>query len=238
METQMSATVPFRYPSSQAFSSVADTTQPVPTVYVIDDDEGSRRSIEYLLSMHGIPSIAFDSARRFLSLVNKEPLGCIVTDLNMPEMTGLEFFRHVQSMGWTIPTIIITAYGEVKSCANAFTAGVMDYLEKPVPPEMFITRIRASLADAIKHYESGQRKVDAQKKLESLTNKELEVLELLVAGQSMKNIAAMFGTSFQAVSRHRQRILDKLELEGDVALARWVLEHRAPAEPVVESNPS
>lgn len=226
METHLSATVPLRYLSSQVLPSVTDPIQPTPTVYVIDDDEGSRKSIECLLSVHGIPSIAFDSARRFLSLVSKEPIGCIVTDLNMPEMSGLDFFQHVQSLGWQIPTIIITAYGEVKSCASAFTAGVMDYLEKPVLPETFIASIRSSLSRSQQRHEDAMRRQASQRKLDNLTNKELEVLELLVSGQSMKNIAAVFGTSFQAVSRHRQRILDKLGLEGDVALVRWVLEHR------------
>jgi len=200
-----------------------------PTVYVIDDDEGSRNSIEYLFDVHGIQIKTYDSAEKFVDAQTEQPIGCIVTDLNMPGMSGLELYQKTRGMGWTIPTIIITAFGEVASCARAFKSGVLDYLEKPVPPEILINRVKECLAACQKARQVEEEKVVAAQKLESLTNKESEVLELLVNGNSMKNIAAEFGTSFQAVSRHRQRILEKLGVEGDVSLARWVLDHRRVA---------
>jgi len=197
-----------------------------PTVYVIDDDEGSRKSIECLFNVHGILTSTFESAQQFLDAKLHHPVGCIVTDLNMPGMTGLELYQKTRDQGWTIPAIIITAFGEVASCVGALKAGIVDYMEKPVPPEMLIARVKECLSESEKSHEAVMALQEGEKKLKSLTNKESEVLELLVRGLSMKTIASDFGTSFQAVSRHRQRILEKIGVEGDVSLARWVLDHR------------
>jgi FixJ family two-component response regulator len=201
-----------------------------PTVYVIDDDEGSRNSIECLFNVHGISTACFESPQQFLDSSLDRPVGCIVTDLSMPGMSGLELYEKTRAAGWNIPAIIITAFGEVSSCVGAFKAGVVDYLEKPVQPEVLLERVKECLTVSEKVHHVELSKQAAEKKLKTLTNKENEVLELLVSGQSMKNIAAEFGTSFQAVSRHRQRILEKLGVEGDVSLARWVLDHRRPIE--------
>ncbi len=197
-----------------------------PTVFVVDDDEGSRSSIECLFTVHGISASTFESAEKFLEGRTEQPIGCIVTDLNMPGMSGLELYHKTRELGWTIPTIIVTAFGEVASCATAFKSGILDYMEKPVPTEALITRVKECLTASQQAHEADIAKQAAKVKLKKLTNKENEVMELLVAGNSMKNIAAEFGTSFQAVSRHRQRILEKIGVEGDVSLARWVLDHR------------
>ncbi len=200
-----------------------------PTVFVVDDDEGSRNSIECLFDVHGLACLTYESAEKFLESHDEAPIGCIVTDLNMPGMTGLELYQKTRERGWTLPTIIVTAFGEVASCVKAFKSGVIDYMEKPVPTEALISRVKECLIESQLASEQEISSRDAEKKLKKLTNKENEVLELLVAGNSMKNIAAEFGTSFQAVSRHRQRILEKLGVEGDVSLARWVLDHRRVA---------
>jgi two-component system, LuxR family, response regulator FixJ len=141
-------------------------------------------------------------------------------------MNGIELFERARQKGMNIPAIIITAFGEVASCAGAIRAGIVDYLEKPVQPETLISRVRECLSVSEKKFENEKAQREAERKLKSLTSKESEVMELLVQGQSMKTIASDFGTSFQAVSRHRQRILEKLGVEGDVSLARWVLDHR------------
>ena len=197
-----------------------------PTVFVVDDDEGSRSSIECLFNVHGIACSTFESAEKFLEGRTEEPVGCVVTDLNMTGMSGQDLYQKTRELGWHIPTIIVTAFGEVGSCATAFKSGILDYLEKPIPTEALITRVKECLAASQQAREVEIAKQAAKVKLKKLTNKENEVLELLVAGNSMKNIAAEFGTSFQAVSRHRQRILEKIGVEGDVSLARWVLDHR------------
>ena len=168
----------------------------------------------------------FDSAEKFLEGRIEPPVGCVVTDLNMPGMSGLDLYQKIRDLGWSIPTIIITAFGEVASCVHALKSGVLDYLEKPVPTESLITRVKECLVVSQQAHDLELANQAAKLKLKKLTNKENEVLELLVKGNSMKAIAAEFGTSFQAVSRHRQRILEKIGIEGDVNLVRWVLDHR------------
>lgn len=211
-----------------------------PTVYVVDDDEGSRNSIECLFTLHGILTRTFESAQQFLEISDIQPVGCLVTDLNMPGMSGMELFEKTREVGWDIPAIIITAFGDVSSCAGALKAGVLDYLEKPVLPETLIARVRECFQSSEQKHNAILAQEASEKKLKSLTNKESEVLELLVQGQSMKTIASDFGTSFQAVSRHRQRILEKIGVEGDVSLARWVLDHRraigVPSPAVITSS--
>ena len=197
-----------------------------PTVYVVDDDEGSRNSIECLFNVHGINCETFDSAEKFLAGRTEQPVGCVVTDLNMPGMSGLDLYQKTRDLGWSVPTIIITAFGEVASCVHALKSGILDYLEKPVPTEALITRVKECLVVSQQEQDLELANQAAKLKLKKLTNKENEVLELLVKGNSMKAIAAEFGTSFQAVSRHRQRILEKIGIEGDVNLVRWVLDHR------------
>ena len=200
-----------------------------PTVFVVDDDEGSRNSIDCLFGVHGIQCETFESGEAFLEGRTEQPVGCIVTDLNMPGMSGLDLYQKTLEMGWSVPTIMVTAFGEVASCVRAFKSGILDYLEKPVPTEALISRVKECLAVSQHACDLAIANQTAKTKLKKLTNKENEVLELLVNGNSMKTIAAEFGTSFQAVSRHRQRILEKLGVEGDVSLARWVLDHRRVA---------
>ncbi len=201
-----------------------------PTVFVIDDDEGSRKSMGILFGAHEIRVESYDSGMAFLDALatydQAKVIGCIVTDLNMPGLSGLDVYEKAMERGWKLPTIIITAFGEVPSCAAAFKAGVVDYLEKPVSPDELIVRVRECMKASRMHWDAVQKCEESTARLKSLTKKEAQVMELLVSGLSMKTIAADFGTSFQAVSRHRQKILEKLGVEGDVPLARWVLEHR------------
>lgn len=182
--------------------------------------------MEHLFTIHSIDFESYDSAESFLGAHQEQPFGCILTDLDMPGMTGIELFEFTRNQGWSMPTLIITAFGEVNTCAGAFKAGVVDYLQKPVVPTVLIEKVKECLEISTKYYENSLNRLDFAGRLKTLTSKELEVLALLVDGHSMKAIASEFGTSFQAVSRHRQRILEKMGSDGDVSLARWVFQHR------------
>ncbi len=219
-----------RYLAPRTFAAVTQVEKLIPTVYLIDDDEKSRNGIRELLEKFSIPSIPFDSASRFFSLIEKEPVGCLVVEQTLTDLSGMDFFRRIQSLGWILPTIIVTRQGAVKDCVEAFSAGIFGYHEKPLEHDPFLATVRGGLELSQKRLELAAHRVASQKKLDNLTQREKEVLEMLIEGHSMKNIAAMFGTSFQAVARHRQRILDKLGVEGDVALTRWVLHHRYGAD--------
>lgn len=111
-------------------------------VYLIEDDEGSRASTEFLLSVHGIQTKSFVSPEQFFSEVSENPVGCIVTDLILPGMSGLELFQRTRELGWTTPTIILTAFGEVTTAVHSLRNGVHDFLEKPFPADRLIQSVK------------------------------------------------------------------------------------------------
>ena len=111
-------------------------------VYLIEDDEGSRASTEFLLSVHGIQTKSFSTPEQFFAEVAENPVGCIVTDLVLPGMSGMELFQRTRELGWTTPTIIVTAYGEVSTAVHSLRNGVQDFLEKPFPAERLILSVK------------------------------------------------------------------------------------------------
>lgn len=110
-------------------------------VYLIEDDEGSRASTECLLGVYGFSTKSFASAEQFLSEVVETPVGCIVSDLVLPGMSGVELFQRTRGMGWRTPVIILTAFGEVSTAVHALKNGIYDFLEKPFPPERLIQSV-------------------------------------------------------------------------------------------------
>ena len=198
-------------------------------VYLIEDDEGSRHSMECLFAAHGIATKSFESAERFLDVHSSDtiaPVGCIVSDLVLPGISGQELLQQTRLRGWSIPTIIVTAFGEVSSVVLAFRSGVHDFLEKPVPAEILIGAVTKCLAWSMNTHEFESNKSRAVQQLAKLTKRERTVLSRLVEGHAMKEIAKEFGTSFQSVSAHRKRIFAKLNVEGDVKLAEWIRRHQ------------
>jgi FixJ family two-component response regulator len=191
---------------------------------LIDSDSEARKSLEDILASQGIEFVPFDSADRFCSLIQNEPFGCIVVEEHLDGLSGIEFLERCRLAGWKIPIVVLAARGDVEFCARAFGLGATDYMRKPVQNDRFLSRIQDCFAIASKRKLAKDMQNASKKKLDLLTDREREVLNLLVAGNSMKSIASISGTSFQAVARHRQRILDKLGLENDVTLTRWVLE--------------
>lgn len=211
---------------SYTASSVSPLDNVYMTVFVVDSDPKARSVVKKLADTAGYNSIEFDSAERFLGLIQTEPLGCLVIELELGDSDGISLIRRVREASWKIPIIVVTSRGDIEWCASAFNAGANDYLPKPATPERLLASIQNAFEISEKRKQELQSQFDAERKLSSLTSREREVLELLVAGNSMKTIASSSGTSFQAVARHRQRILEKLGLEGDVALARWVFDLR------------
>lgn len=209
---------------SQPSKSVTPLTILEPQVYLIDSDSDARKLLEEMLASHGIGFVPFDTAERFRSLIQTEPFGCIVIEQHLGGSTGIEFLEKCKLEGWKIPVIVLATRAEIEFCARAFALGATDYIEKPVRRERFISRVRDCFEISNKRKQAEAIQNASRKKLDQLTDREREVLNLLVAGNSMKSIASTSGTSFQAVARHRQRILDKLGLENDVVLTRWVME--------------
>ena len=187
-----------------------------PTVFVVDDDLGALQSLSWLIQQADLPVRAFGSAREFLESYRPDDVGCLVLDVRMPEMDGLELQRRLWEDNIRLPIIFITAHGDVPTCAQAFKAGAMEFLEKPVDHTMLLGHIRKALA------RSGDQKLqsDFAVRVSQLTASEKEVLELLISGKSLKEIASVRKVTVQTIWKHRLSILQKVGVENDLELVR------------------
>jgi two-component system response regulator FixJ len=203
-------------------------------VLIVDNDKKAQKSIFDLVSRQGISCQVFETASLFRQLVVEEPVGCMIIGSELVDMSGIDLMRQLKDMGWSVPTIITARFGSVQSCSDAFLSGALGYLEKPFEPHQLEESLRRAIVVSQQKKLNDDRRNRAVGLLANLTQREKEVVSRIVQGLPIKSIAALFGTSFQAVARHRQRILDKLNLPNDVALTRWVLEtgilNELPAE--------
>ena len=204
-------------------------------VLIVDNDKKAQKSIFDVVSRRGISCQVFESASIFRELVTAEPVGCMFIGSELDDLPGVELLRLLRSKSWNVPTIITAQSATVSACANAFLNGAVAYLEKPFLQEQLESSLSRAIDICTEKRMGEAQRFAAVTKLASLTQREKEVLAKIVQGLPIKSIAALFGTSFQAVARHRQRILDKLELSNDVALTRWVLEMRVIDELPIES---
>lgn len=195
------------------------------TVFVVDDDEQVRISIEQLVRTVGLTVLSCSSANEFLEGCNPSVPGCLVTDVRMPGMSGLELLQSMQENEITLPVIVMTGYAEVPMTVQAFHDGAFDFVQKPFSPQALLDTIqRAITADTRQRDRRSQcRIVVAQ--LSSLSPRETEVMRLLVDGRTTKEIAASLQISLTTVDFHRNNILDKMGVSNVVELTRIVAEH-------------
>ena len=160
-----------------------------PTVYVVDDDPGALRSLCWLLQQADLPVRAFSSGREFLdSYRGGEDPGCLVLDVRMPEIGGLEVQERLAEDGIELPIIFITAHGDIPTCSQAFKAGALDFLEKPVDGKVFVDHVRKALARGAEQKRQGPA-AEFAARMSQLTPQEKKVLDLLISGKTLKEIA-------------------------------------------------
>ena len=197
--------------------------QPEPVIYVIDDDEAVRQSIEFLLKTVGIKVRSFESARAFFEVLPDIEHGCVLTDVRMPEITGIDVLREVNKTKPDLPVIVITGHGDVPLAVEAMKLGAADFLEKPFDDDSLIESVRLALnreADAAK------RKADIggiNDKLNGLSNRERQVLEGLVAGKPNKTIAFDLGISPRTVEIYRANLMTKMSANSLSGLVRMAM---------------
>jgi two-component system response regulator FixJ len=197
--------------------------QPEATIYVIDDDEAVRQSIEFLLKTVGINVRSFESARAFFEVLAEIDGGCIVTDVRMPEITGIELLRRVREVKPDLPVILITGHGDVPLAVEAMKLGAADFLEKPFDDDLLIAAVRSALnqgADAAKRH---AEIADINDKLAGLSNRERQVLEGLVAGKPNKVIAFDLGISPRTVEIYRANLMTKMGANSLSDLVRMAM---------------
>jgi two-component system, LuxR family, response regulator FixJ len=194
-----------------------------PIVHLIDDDEAVRVSLAFVLEMNDLPAKTYASAIEFLQVAHTLTGGCIVTDVRMPEMGGLELVRKLKEARVTLPVIVITGHGDVPLAVEAMRAGVIDFIEKPFEEDMLIRSIRMALdekADADVRSEERQR---FEQMLSTLSGREKDVLRGVIAGKMNKVIAYELGISPRTVEVYRANVMSKTKANGLSELVRIAL---------------
>ena len=197
--------------------------QPEPVIYVIDDDEAVRQSLEFLLKTAGLTVRGFDNAKSFLELLPQIRSGCIVTDVRMPEITGIDLLRKVKESGVDIPVIVITGHGDIGLAVEAMKIGAVDFIEKPFDDDTLLGAVRASLTRTADAAQRNAELTGILDKLAGLSNRERQVLEGLVAGKANKVIAFDLGISPRTVEIYRANVMTKMAANSLSDLVRMAM---------------
>ncbi|HVY20650.1 MAG TPA: response regulator FixJ [Bauldia sp.] len=196
---------------------------PEPTVHIIDDDDAVRDSLSFLLSSMKIPAVAYPSGAAFLAALPKDAAGCVVTDIRMPEMTGLELLQRLNADGVKLPVIVITGHADVPLAVEAMKLGAADFLEKPFDEDTLLGAVRAAL-DRQKHDgEVESHHARARALIATLSAREKQVLDGLVAGHPNKTIAFDLGISPRTVEIYRANVMTKMQAGSLSELVRMAL---------------
>ena len=195
-----------------------------PTVYVVDDDPAMRSSLRWLIESVGLVVRTCSSAQEFLLTYQPRDPGCLVLDVRMPGMSGLDLQAELAARRIYIPILIITGYAEVPLAVRAMKAGAFDFIEKPFSDQTLLDRIRAAIAqDGVLRRRRANR-LEVQQRLRLLTAREHDVLKGVVMGKSNKQIAAALQLSPKTVEVHRSRVMEKLKADSLADLIRlWML---------------
>ena len=192
-------------------------------VFVVDDDDASRDSIAWLVESVGLRAKAFASARQFLDAYNPAEPGCLVVDVRMDDMTGLELQAHLAARGDGLPVIVVTGYGTVPEAVRAFRVGAVDFLEKPLNQDELIRRIREALSRDARGRADRVARLQAAERVGRLTAREREIMGLVVRGHQSKQIAHRLGLSVKTVEVHRGNVMRKTEATSVADLVRLAL---------------
>ena len=194
-----------------------------PTVFVVDDDPAMRASLRWLIESVGLSVVACSDAREFLDTYQSEQPGCLLLDVRMPGMSGLDLQAELSSRRIVLPIVIITGYAEVPIAVRAMKAGAVDFIEKPFSDNELLQRIRKAIA-----LDGETRRIEFERKsvasrLNQLTARQRDVLERVILGQSNKMIAAELKVSTKTVEAHRAHVMEKMRAASVAELIRLFL---------------
>ncbi len=194
-----------------------------PTVFVVDDDQAMRNSLRWLIESVGMKVRTFGSADEFLNDYYPGRAGCLLLDVRMPGMSGLELQEHLRRREIRLPVIIITGHGDVGMAVKAMKSGAVDFIEKPFNDESLLGSIRSAL-----DHDQRQRALQSQRsaiaaRLAELTPREHEVMDMVTEGRSNREIAVALGVTAKTVEAHRARVMDKMRATSLAELVRMAL---------------
>lgn len=184
------------------------------TVFVVDDDPAIRKSLRWLIESVGLKVQTHELASEFLERYSPDSPGCLVLDVRIPGMSGLELQEKLRERGYDIPVIIVSGYGDVPMAVRAMKAGAIDFLEKPVSDQVLLDYIQKGITRDIKNKQSRLQNKELIERKESLTRREREVMGYVVAGLSSREIAENLSVSFKTVEAHRAKIMKKMQVKS------------------------
>ncbi len=214
-----------------------NSTGTVTTVFVVDDDDGVRTSLGILLDSAGYRAVPFASADDFLAQYDPARPGCLLLDMRMPGMTGMELIEELARRGGFVPVIFITGHGDVPMAVEAMKAGAFDFLQKPFSPRNLLERIERALAADTEARQVLSRTEELRQRYTTLTPREKEVMALIVAGHANKVIAMDLGLSERTVEIHRARVMEKMATRSVAHLVRMALELESPGHHARTAGP-
>ena len=196
-------------------------------VYIVDDDAAVRDSLDLLMQSVGLKATCFASAQAFLDSYDTSKPGCLILDVRMPEMSGLDLQHVLNEKKIQLPIIIITGHGDVPIAVRAMKAGAMDVLEKPFNDQALLDAITKAIDKSSEAFEEQYHRAKFQQRAEHLSPREREIMDLLILGNGSKAIAAQLGISSKTVDVHRIHIMEKMEVKTVVELARLAVSSKS-----------
>ena len=194
-----------------------------PTVYVVDDDDAVRDSLGLLLRSAGLSTQDYPSAETFLDDFNNDMIGCLVLDIRMPGMNGLELQARLAQRKSTLPIVFITAHGDIPMAVEALRMGALDFVQKPFDDTEIVGKVNAAMEDGQRHHQEEVRRSVVRERLSTLTARERHVMDQVVQGKANKVIASDLSISQRTVEIHRARVMDKMKVTSLAQLVRAVL---------------
>lgn len=193
-------------------------------VYLIDDDDAVRDSLAWALEAEGFSPVQFASAEAFLGALGPQDAGCVVSDIRMERVSGIELQRRILESGVDLPVILITGHASVAVAVDALRQGAFDFVEKPVDVQYLAERIRVALAGLEQRRRDRARRADGARRIALLTPRERDVFTAVAHGRLNKQIAADLGVSMKTIEVHRARVMEKLQVHNVADLIRLHLE--------------
>ncbi len=193
------------------------------TVFVVDDDEAALDSLLMLLRSERLNPRGFSSASEFLAALTPDARGCVISDVRMPGMDGVELLKTLKGMRSILPVIVITGHADVTVAVQAMKAGAADFIEKPFESELILRLVRACLEDNDDAVDANAQRHRIQRRLDSLTARERQVLDLIIQGASNKVIAANLAISPRTVEIYRANVMSKMRADSLSDLVRMTL---------------
>ena len=200
------------------WDSLIDSRQS--TVYIIEDDLDGRESLQILTESAGHETFAFASAETFLNALTSAHAGCVITDLRLPGMSGLQLQAKLQDLGHLFGVVVITGFGDVPAAVSAMKQGAVDFVEKPYPPALLLERVDAALTLSYQAEQQAQQQQTVLRALAQLTPREREVIDGVAGGKANKVLAADLGISERTVEIHRSNGMKKLHVRSAASLVR------------------